>query len=494
MQVTRRFFMMNALAMLGSFAFTLLAALIFLGVYSKVAGTEADLNEVRRVIDVQSGLGELTRTAASMTFEELLEGRYQQELSDRVLALGANAVIVKNRNVVYSTTAMSAVDIERSLLLTDPAAGLDTLELGGTPYAFTRTNYEIGPGESGVLLLLAPMQMHTDVYLIFGLVTVGVFFLTFLLLNLGVSYWFSRTVITPVSRLREAAVRIREGDLSRGIPEEGEGEVRELSRTLELMRIKLKESIDLQRKYDENRSFLVSSISHDLKTPMTSIKGYIEGIMDGVAQTPDKLQQYLETARSKAILVNAMIDDLLLYSKLDLNQLPYHMERTDLLAYFEDCILDHQYEYEQAGKRLKLQSELARSVTVRIDRERMKRVVQNILDNAKNYIQQGEGEVVIMLRETPATAIIEIRDNGQGIPEEDLPHIFERFYRADPSRNRMDGSGLGLAIAKQIVEDHEGKIWARSTVGQGTRMMISLRMDDKAGEPDETDIDRGRRS
>ncbi|WP_020619020.1 sensor histidine kinase [Paenibacillus daejeonensis] len=477
MQVTKRLFMMNALAMLGAFVFTLLAAIIFLGFYPKVVGTDTNLNEVQRVLDVQSGFGELTRMAASMTFEELLEDQYQQELSDRVRTLGGNAVIVRNRNVVYSASPMSSVDIERSLLLTDQAAGLDTLELGGTPYAFARTDYEIAPGERGVLLLLAPIPVHTNVYLIFGLVTVGVFVLTFLLFNLGVSYWFSRTITAPVSRLREAAARIREGDLSRGIAEEGEGEVLELSRTLELMRIKLKESIELQEKYDENRSFLVSSISHDLKTPMTSIKGYIEGILDGVAQTPEKLQQYLETARAKTVLVNAMIDDLLLYSKLDLNQLSYHMERTDLVSYFQDCILDYQYEYSQAGKRLRLHNELNGSVSVRIDRERMKRVVQNILDNARNYIQKGEGEVVIILRQTPATAVIEIRDNGQGIPEADLPRIFERFYRVDPARNRTDGSGLGLAIAKQIVEGHEGKIWALSKVGQGTRMMISLRMD-----------------
>jgi signal transduction histidine kinase len=240
------------------------------------------------------------------------------------------------------------------------------------------------------------------------------------------------------------------------------------------MRIKLKESVYLQQKYDENRKFLVSSISHDLKTPVTSIKGYIEGIIDGVAKTPEKMKEYLETARSKAILVNAMIDDLLLYSKLDLNQIPYHFEKTDLEQYFEDCVSDHRYEYEKANIKLALISELKETVFVLIDRERFKRVIQNILDNAKKFMEKADGQVDIILRETRTSAIIEIRDNGKGIPENDLPHIFERFYRADPSR-KSDGSGLGLAIAKQIVEGHEGKIWVRSTVGEGTRMMISLK-------------------
>lgn len=112
---------------------------------------------------------------------------------------------------------------------------------------------------------------------------------------------------------------------------------------------------------------------------------------------------------------------------------------------------------------------------VSIDRERLKRVIQNILDNAKKFMDKADGQVDILIRETRTSAIIEIRDNGKGIPESDLPHIFERFYRVDLSRQSADGSGLGLAIAKQIVEGHEGKIWVTSAVDEGTRMMISLK-------------------
>ena len=229
----------------------------------------------------------------------------------------------------------------------------------------------------------------------------------------------------------------------------------------------------MQQKYDDNRKFLVSSISHDLKTPVTSIKGYIEGIIDGVAKTPEKMEEYLETARSKAILVNAMIDDLLLYSKLDLNQLPYHFEKSNLASYFEDCVADHKYECEKANLSLALINELKEPVKVLIDRERLKRVVQNILDNAMTYAEKTNGKIDIILRETRTSAIIEIKDNGNGIPEDKLPFIFERFYQVDPSRK--SGSGLGLAIAKQIIEGHDGKIWAKSAAGEGTGIMISLK-------------------
>ncbi|RXT01923.1 cell wall metabolism sensor histidine kinase WalK [Ammoniphilus sp. CFH 90114] len=475
MQLTKRFFLMNAMAVMVSIALTVLAVILFVAAYTRIIGPEADMNDLKRIFEVRSGLGEIKRAAISMEFEQLLDQQYQQELSNQVKAIGADAVILKNREVLYSTRKFKEIDIEKSLMLSDRAPDQDTIELDGRTFMFSRADYRLHTGDKGVFLLLAPVQLKANFYLFLGVFTISFFILSFLISNFWVSYRFSRGIIAPVSRLKDAAVKISEGDLSGGITEEGEGEVKELCRTLELMRIKLKESIYLQQKYDENRTFLISSISHDLKTPVTSIKGYIEGIIDGVAHTPEKRQAYLETARSKAILVNAMIDDLLLYSKLDLGQIPYHFERTDLAQYFEDCAEDYHYEYEKANMKLTLINELKEPVMVSIDRERLKRVVQNILDNAKKFMEKADGRVDILLRETRTSAIIEIRDNGRGIPEEDLPHIFDRFYRADPSRKSADGSGLGLAIAKQIVEGHEGKIWVASTVGVGTRMMISLK-------------------
>ncbi|WP_426445590.1 ATP-binding protein [Paenibacillus sp. S-38] len=475
MQLTKRFFLMNTLAVLLSIALTALAAVIFVAAYTGLFGREAKIHEWQRAFEVRTGLSEIQREAQSLEFGQLLEQTYQQELAERVRALGAHAVLLKNREVLYTTHTFSKLDIEKSLLLTAGSDHQDTLELGGKTYMFARASYELPSGEDGVLLLLAPLELNTGFPLLLGSFVVGFFVLTFLLMNAWVSYRFSRGIILPVTRLRNAAVHISDGDLDFGIAEEGEDEVRELCRTLELMRIKLKESVYLQRKYDENRNFLVSSISHDLKTPVTSIKGYIEGIIDGVARTPEKRAEYLETARSKAVLVNTMIDDLLLYSKLDLQQLPYHFERTDLYRYFEDCAAEYRHEFELAGITLELMSELSAPAAVYIDRERLKRVVQNILDNAAKYVNKTDGRVDLILRETRTSAIIEIRDNGPGIPEGDLPHIFDRFYRVDASRKSADGSGLGLAIAKQIVEGHGGTVWARSAPGEGTRIMISLK-------------------
>lgn len=472
MHLTKRFFTMNALAVLLSIGLTILAVIIFVAAYTKVFGREVDMKAFQQAFEVRTVISEIKREAQTLRFEELLDKKYQQELADRVDVLGASAIILVNREVLYATHNFNKIDIEKILMLSS-GSNRDQIELGGNSYMFNRADYKLPSGDTGILLLLAPIKVKTSLFVLLGIFTVSFFTVVFLLMNVWISYKFSRGIILPIARLKDAAILIREGDLSSEISEEGEGEIRELSNTLELMRIKLKESVYVQQKYDDNRKFLVSSISHDLKTPVTSIKGYIEGIIDGVANTPEKMEEYLETARSKAILVNAMIDDLLLYSKLDLNQLPYHFEKSDLASYFEDCVADHKYECEKANLTLALINELQEPVQVLIDRERLKRVVQNILDNAMTYAEKANGKIDIILRETRTSAIIEIKDNGQGIPEDKLPFIFERFYQVDPSRK--SGSGLGLAIAKQIIEGHDGKIWAKSAVGEGTGIMISLK-------------------
>lgn len=475
MNLTRRFYVLNLLTVLGAVGLTILAAVVYTAFYTKVLGRETYLDGVYKAYEVKYALHEIKQEMQPYTFEQLSNPAYQQQLALRVRASGGEAVLIRNGEAVYATVSLNSMDLARLQLLTESSPEQETFLFDGKTYFYERISYSLPSGASGALVLLSPVQLNTGFYKTLGLFAAAVFVISLLLLNAWVSYRFSKAIIRPVYRLKEAAAKISEGDLDGGIAEEGEGEVRELGGTLEMMRIRLKESVYMQQKYDENRKFLVSSISHDLKTPVTSIKGYIEGILDGVARTPEKMQEYLETARSKAELVNTLMDDLLLYSSLDLNQLAYHFEETDLVRYFEDCVADNQYEFLQAGVGLALTVELEKPAMVRLDRERFKRVVQNILDNALKYMDKPHGHVAVILRETRTSAIIEIQDNGRGIPESDLPYVFDRFYRVDAARKNASGSGLGLAIAKQIVEGHEGSLWARSEPGQGTRMIVSLK-------------------
>lgn len=475
MSLKRRFFIRNALMVLFTILFTALGVVVFIATYTLIYGSQNELSGFNRIFEVKAGFNEIKRKALSSKPEEVFSGSFQNALAIASKAFNADAVILRGREVRFSTKKFSSMDIEKCLEITRGSNFNGTIELGGNTYLLDRVDLSFMDDSTGAMLLIAPLNLKVHFYRILLLFTFMIFLLSFMGVNLWVSIAFSKGVINPVSRLKTAAARISEGDLSGEIIEEGEGEVRELCRALELMRLKFKESVYLQEKYDENRKFLVSSISHDLKTPVTSIKGYIEGILDGVAKTPEKEKKYLETARSKAILVNSMIDDLLLYSKLDLNQIPFHFEKTDLLKYFEYSVSENQLEFKNAHVTLSLENSLKGQVSVTIDRERFKRVIQNVFDNAKKFISRADGEVTVILRETHTSVIIEIRDNGRGIPVNEVPYVFERFYRADASRNSTGGSGLGLAIAKQIVEGHEGRIWVVSSEGKGTRVIISLK-------------------
>ncbi|MPN54679.1 Sensor histidine kinase WalK [bioreactor metagenome] len=169
-----------------------------------------------------------------------------------------------------------------------------------------------------------------------------------------------------------------------------------------------------------------------------------------------------------------MIDDLLLYSKLDLNQIPFNYEKTDIVEYFNYCILESSPELEKYNIHIDFQNNLKDFRYVMLDRARMKRVIVNIIDNSRKYMDKENGLITIMLRETNSSIIIEIKDNGSGIDKSDVSKIFDRFYRSDLARSDAKGSGLGLAIAKQIVEGHKGKIWAISHEDEGTSIIISL--------------------
>lgn len=241
------------------------------------------------------------------------------------------------------------------------------------------------------------------------------------------------------------------------------------------MRRKLKEAQATQRQYEKNRQELIAGISHDLKTPITTIKGYLRGIQDGLAKTPEKLDQYIHVIQKAVDNMESMINELFLYSKLDLKQIPFHFEKVDLYPFFVDVIEELTFQFEKENGTATLLANPAQSYVVEADREKLKRVVSNIIQNSLKYMDKKEKKIQVRLTSQPNAVIVEIRDNGRGIKQEDLPYIFDRFYRTDPSRNRATGgSGLGLSIAKKIIEAHQGTIWAESEWGKGTTLYFKL--------------------
>ncbi|MGO0058896.1 ATP-binding protein [Brevibacillus fluminis] len=290
------------------------------------------------------------------------------------------------------------------------------------------------------------------------------------------TYWVSRSILRPLGALKQATEQIKEGNLSFKLVPQTKDEIGALSVAFDEMRGKLKESIELQLQYEENRKELISNISHDLKTPITAIKGYVEGIKDGVANTPEKLDKYLTIIESKATAMDQLIEELFLFSKLDLKRLPFTFEQVDLNEYLQDCTEELQLELEKRGIAVTFQPSAKSPLLCTVDRDKLKRVITNIVGNSVKYMDREYGRITLAVQDEQEMVQVQIGDDGPGISAEALPFIFERFYRADQSRNTSTGgSGLGLAIAKQIIEEHGGRIWAESGPKRGTRISFTLR-------------------
>ena len=288
--------------------------------------------------------------------------------------------------------------------------------------------------------------------------------------------WIYRSIVTPIRMLKLATQNIKNGNLDFEVEVQNKDEIGELCEDFEEMRRRLKDNAEEKIRADQQSKELISNISHDLKTPITAIKGYVEGLIDGVADTPEKRNKYLQTVYRKAIEMDHLINELTFYSKIDTNKIPYVFNRMNVMEYFEDCAEDLQRELEEENIRFSYQNYVDDSVKMIADAEQIKRVINNIIGNSKKYSDKKEKKIHMTVKDVGDFVQIEIEDNGKGIAAKDLPYIFDRFYRTDASRNSAKGgSGIGLSIVKKIIEDHGGKIWVTSKEGVGTVMYLVLR-------------------
>ena len=293
---------------------------------------------------------------------------------------------------------------------------------------------------------------------------------------LVVGLWVYRSIAVPLVKLKKATQNIKEGNLDFVLDVEGKDEFSELCQDFEEMRRRLKESTEEKSLIEKENRELISNISHDLKTPITAVKGYVEGIMDGVADTPEKMDRYVRTIYNKTNEMDHLINELTFYSKIDTNRIPYTFNKLNVEDYFEDCSEEVGLELETRGIELVYANYVDKDVMVIADGEQIRRVIHNIISNAIKYMDKPKGIIQIRIKDVGDFIQIEIEDNGKGIGPKDLPYIFDRFYRTDVSRNSSKGgSGIGLSIVKKILEDHGGKVWATSRLGIGTIMYFVLR-------------------
>jgi signal transduction histidine kinase len=329
-------------------------------------------------------------------------------------------------------------------------------------YGYGITIADSETGQDGIQIMTKDLFVSALVILVFTSLSVGL--------------WIYRSIATPLVKLRKATRNIKDGNLDFVLDVEGTDEFSELCRDFEEMRRRLKESAEEKIILDKENKELISNISHDLKTPITAVKGYVEGIMDGVADTPEKMDRYVRTIYNKTNEMDHLINELTFYSKIDTNRIPYTFSKLNVEDYFSDCAEEIGLELETRGIQLCYANYVDRSVQVIADGEQIRRVIHNIIGNAIKYMDKAKGVIQIRVKDVGDFVQVEIEDNGKGIASKDLAYIFDRFYRTDVSRNSSKGgSGIGLSIVKKIMEDHGGKVWATSREGIGTIMYFVLR-------------------
>jgi len=314
----------------------------------------------------------------------------------------------------------------------------------------------------------------------FPLIFIG-FVLILVLTNTLLCYFMSRRILKPIHLMSAAAAKISAGNLDFRLEPIRKDELGKLIESFDEMREKLKKSAELREQYENNRRELITNISHDLKTPITSIRGYVEGIQDGVANTEEKLQRYLDTIHAKATHMDRLINELFLFSKLDVKSVPFHFEEVELKAFLEDFL--EEIRLDLVDKHTQISMELNSHSPVLIDRDKIIRVMNNIIFNSVKYKDKDLCLIYIILQEQENLLKVTISDNGPGVPAEEAASIFNRFYRGDPSRSsETGGSGLGLAIAAQIIKAHGGNIWAENVPEGGLRIHFTLPKSNDKGE------------
>lgn len=273
--------------------------------------------------------------------------------------------------------------------------------------------------------------------------------------------------------LRRTVDALREGDLSVEVLTSPEREVDELCQALESVRQQMRAAARRQERADQERGLLMANLSHDLRTPITVIKGYVEGIQDGIAATEEKRAHYLATIYNKTLALEQLVADMRDFSEYELGRMQYHYERVDLTALLADLSEEYRLDVEGTGMSLNVRLPEG-SLWATADRRKLKRVLDNLVSNAVKYGRAG-GAIALTAQPYQGGIIVQVSDNGRGISPQAMGHIFDSFYREDTARSSaVPGSGLGLAICKSIMESHHGKIWLTSREGEGTDAYLYL--------------------
>jgi len=288
--------------------------------------------------------------------------------------------------------------------------------------------------------------------------------------------YVARSLSDRVNALAHAAQQVAQGKLDTRLPVTGQDEVSQLTRTFNWMAENL-EQIDMQKRLiEQTRRALIAGVSHDLRTPLTSIRAMIEAIADGVVTDTDTVNRYMSTSLTELQHLNHLIDDLLELAKLDAGHLDIQFDQSSLADLISDVLSS--MKAHAARRNVNLHGSVDHTIDpVVMAPDKIQRVLYNLLDNAVRYTPPGNA-VTIKARRDGKSVRVDVHNTGSAIAQNELPNIFESFYRGESSRAQETdghrGTGLGLAIARGFVEAHHGRIWAESNTRDGTTFSFTI--------------------
>ena len=274
----------------------------------------------------------------------------------------------------------------------------------------------------------------------------------------------NRIVMEPVELLVAGAERIKNRNLNEKIIYHGETEFEHVCETFNDMQQTILDDQEQRAKTERARTDMVTGISHDLRTPLTSIQGYIKGVLDGVADTDEKKRMYLKTAYESTEEMNVLLTKLFEFSRIESGQMPFRMVNVDLGEYTAAYTAQKETAADPEALKIRLHMEKPYFTEISLDVEQMRRVFDNLLENSMKYAGVTPVQIDVSIAETEDEVILTWKDNGKGVPQEKLGRIFERFYRCDEARQEK-GSGVGLYVVKYIMERHKGSVQAENENG-----------------------------
>lgn len=371
------------------------------------------------------------------------------------------------RHIFLSNTRMVIVTLLFLLAL--------NLLIGGI-YAETieqefRTSLEQIAENAALEQLLQDYTLHRNSFLILLLADGILCIVTLILVGRYFTGKLAAQIMTPLNALEEGIERIRRNDLTKEISYSGEAEFEDVCNAFNEMQASILAEQAKNRSYEKARTEMIAGISHDLKTPLTAIKGSIKGVLDGVAATPEQQQKFLETAYRRTGEMDVLLNQLFYLSKLETGNMPFAIQRAELSGFIEGYVKEKQMLFSEKSVEITADT---KGITgwAMADREQFSRIFDNLLENSRKYAEVSPLKIRITLDRTEKEYRICFADNGAGVSPEKLPRIFEEFYRADESRNKKDGNGLGLYIVRRLTEAMGGSVGAEN--GDGFRVWIVL--------------------